>query len=275
MINNKNSDLEWNIKTHNELAQKYESLHGEIYNEHEQSRLKAELRFAISEIKTTSKTKVALDFGCGAGNLTKHISDLGCEVIASDISRGFLDLVTSRKYINKVNTIQLNGMNLVNIPDQSVDLVATYSVLHHVPDYLGILSEFMRVLKPGGVIYIDHEPSTEFWIRSSVYLEFNEKMRKSTPRNYAKYFDYKNYYDWLIRLFINPRYHREGDIHVFEDDHVEWDEVIGILTELGSHILLSKSYLLYRRNFDESIYSAYKNKTTDMHVLVMRKVGKC
>ncbi|MGH7593998.1 MAG: methyltransferase domain-containing protein [Gemmatimonadales bacterium] len=38
-------------------------------------------------------------------------------------------------------------MNLSNVKDRSVDMVATYSVLHHVPDYLGILPELLRVLR--------------------------------------------------------------------------------------------------------------------------------
>jgi ubiquinone/menaquinone biosynthesis C-methylase UbiE len=271
MIAKNTSELEWNVKTHNEMAKKYERIHGEIYNDHEQSRLENELSEAISAIKTVSQTKVALDFGCGAGNLTRHLSNLGCEVIASDISQGFLDLVASRTYQKAVKTIQLNGVDLANIPDENVDMVATYSVLHHVPDYLSILEEFMRVLKPGGVLYIDHEPSEEFWTNNLVRRNFELEMKKRIPVNYAKYFVLANYFDWLIRRFINPRYHREGDIHVFEDDHVEWNKVVASLVAVGGQVLTAKNYLLFRRNFDVSVYNAYKEKTTDMHVLVLRK----
>lgn len=265
------SDLEWNIKTHNKLAEKYERMHGEIYNDHEQSRLCDQLSAAIAQIKTTSQKKVALDFGCGAGNLTRHLSNLGCDVLACDISQGFLDLVASRNYLQEVKEIQLNGVDLANIADESVDMVATYSVLHHVPEYLSILNEFMRVLKPGGVVFIDHEQSEEFWQKSPIYQEFALKIKKASPINFKKYFLLTNYYDWLIRRLVNPRYHREGDIHVFEDDHIEWSKVTKLLLEAGGEIVLSKSYLLFRRNFNMSIYSAYKDKTTDMHVLVVRK----
>jgi ubiquinone/menaquinone biosynthesis C-methylase UbiE len=149
----KKHDLEFNIRTHNKIAKKYEQVHGEIYNNIEQSRLHEELLFAVSNITTPGEVNRVLDFGCGAGNLTKQLVSIGCEVIAADISQGFLDLVSSRTYETYVDTILLNGIDLSNITDESVDMVATYSVLHHVPDYIGILSEFMRVLKPGGVIY--------------------------------------------------------------------------------------------------------------------------
>lgn len=267
-------DLEWNIKTHNKLALKYERMHGEIYNDHEQSRLKNELARSISEITTSSQTKVALDFGCGAGNLTRHLSDLGCKVLASDVSQGFLDLVASKNYPTEITTIQLNGLDLTNIPDCSVDMVATYSVLHHVPDYLGVLKEFMRVLKSGGVVYIDHEHSDEFWSKNKIHNDFHSEMKRVIPANFAKYFVWTNYYDWLIRKFLNPRYHREGDIHVFYDDHIELSKVIDSLCNAGGEVVVSKSYLLYRRGYDLPIYNKYQDKTTDMHVLVVRK-NKC
>ncbi len=271
MISKEQLDLAWNIATHDRLAQKYERMHGEIYNDFEQNRLKNELAAAIALIETHSEAKVVLDFGCGAGNLTRHLSNLQCEVIASDISSGFLKLVASRKYSQRVVTIQLNGVDLSNVADESVDMVATYSVLHHVPDYLAVLSEFMRVLKPGGVVYIDHEPSEAYWTGSAVYEQFKAEMNRKVPRDYKKYLVLSNYYDWLIRRFVNPRYHREGDIHVFDDDHVEWQKVVASLENLGGKILVSRSYLLYRRQYCQEIYNRYCEEVSDMHVLVMRK----
>ncbi len=265
------SDVEWNIKTHNQIAQKYERMHGEIYNDLEQARLKSELQSALLNIRTSNPIKLALDFGCGAGNLSRQLSSLGCDVLAGDISQGFLDLVASRSYQTKVETIKLNGIDLSNITDESVDMVATYSVLHHVPDYLGILKEFMRVLRPGGIIFIDHELSEEFWLKSHIYRNFELEIKKNMPINYQKYLMLSNYYDWFIRRFINPRYHREGDIHVFEDDHVEWSRIVESLFAAGGQVVVNKSYLLFRRNYDVAIYDAYKDKTADMHVLVVRK----
>ena len=165
----------------------------------------------------------------------------------------------------------MNGLDLSNIQNESIDLLAAYSVLHHIPDYLGILKEFMRVLKPGGVIYIDHEYSNEFWENSQVYSEFILEMKKRTKTDWRKYFVLTNYYDAFIRRFVNPRYQREGDIHVFADDHIEWSQIIDSLMRVGGQIVTSKDYLLFRRNYEVSVYNAFRQKTTDMHVLVVRK----
>jgi len=267
----KRSDIAWNIKTHNKVAEKYEKIHGEIYNEVEQKRLLNKLIYAVSCVQTDTDEKIALDFGCGAGNLTSHLSSLGYNVLASDISQGFLDLIASRLYKTKIKTIQLNGFDLSNIPDNSVDMVATYSVLHHVPDYLSILKEFIRVLKPGGIVFIDHESSESIWKKDPVYAAFQMEIKNNAKIDLKKFFVLKNYYDWLIRRFVNQKYHREGDIHVFEDDHIEWQKVMSELSENGASLVFEEDYLLYKRTYCADIYAKYVNKTADMHLLIMRK----
>jgi len=269
----RNVDIEWNIKTHDKIAKRYALNHGEIYNEIEQRRLRQELQDAIFAINTNSNRKIALDFGSGAGNLTSHLSELGCDVIAGDVSQGFLDLIASKSYKTIVQTIKLNGIDISNVSDQSVDMVATYSVLHHIPDYLSILKEFMRVLKPGGVVFIDHEPSEGFWTGDPVYSSFQKEIKYIVKQNISKYFVFTNYFDWLIRRFINPKYHREGDIHVFEDDHIEWIKIVDELNRLGGSVIQEKDYLLYNKKYNIDIYNKYANRTSDYHLLVVRKNG--
>ncbi len=269
----KNVDIEWNIKTHDKIAKRYARDHGEIYNEIEQRRLRQKLQDAIFYIKTGSKRKIAFDFGSGAGNLTSHLSELGCNVIAGDVSQEFLDLIASKSYKTIVQTIKLNGIDISNVSDQSVDMVATYSVLHHIPDYLSILKEFMRVLKPGGVAFIDHEPSEGFWTEDPVYAFFQKEIKCNVRQDFSKYFILTNYFDWLVRRFINPKYHREGDIHVFKDDHIEWIKIVDELMILGGSVIHEEDYLLYNKKYDIDIYNKYANIISDYHLLVVRKNG--
>ena len=135
-------DIEKNIKLHNKIAKKYESTHTEIYNDIEQSRLVNDLEKSLSFIKKSNIT--ALDLGCGAGNLTNHLLNMGCYVIAADVSTGFLDLIEDKFFDRKVSTFQLNGEDLNGIEDNSIDFIATYSVLHHIPDYIMTINEMIR-----------------------------------------------------------------------------------------------------------------------------------
>lgn len=267
------SQVDSNIRAHDKIAKKYEKIHGEIYNDVEQARLKDMLARALAEVRTQSDEKVALDFGCGAGNLTKHLSSLGIDVIACDVSQGFLDLVASRSYETKVETKKINGADLSNIADGTVDIIATYSVLHHVPDYLSLMNEFVRVLKQGGVIFIDHELSAEVWEKPSAErLAFLREMNPSPKRSWRKYFLLENYVNWVILKFVNPRYRPEGDIHVFPDDHIEWEMISDRLIKADAEILVNHSYLLFKRGYDANIYKKYADLLTDMQVLIARKL---
>ncbi|PIW96639.1 hypothetical protein COZ82_03840, partial [Candidatus Kaiserbacteria bacterium CG_4_8_14_3_um_filter_38_9] len=60
--------IEFNKKSHNQTASKYESLHTEIFNSVEQARLYEKLKEVKSLIKNNSGQQfTALDIGCGSG----------------------------------------------------------------------------------------------------------------------------------------------------------------------------------------------------------------
>ena len=260
-----------NITARDRITSRYERIHGEIYNEKEQARLRGALVSALSYVCTTGHRKKVLDFGCGAGNLTAHLTSLRCEVVACDVSQACLDLLASRQYPSKIDAVRLNGVDLSNIDDVSVDMVATYSVLHHVPDYLGIIKEFMRVLKPGGVVFIDHEAAAEFWTCSAGRTALLAEVRAKTKRRWTRFVKPENYINWFMLRFINPRYRPEGDIHVFEDDHIEWQKIAEVLTMEGANVVCEQDYLVFRQEYDEELYESHKERTSDMHLLIAVK----
>ena len=86
-----------NVSLHDLEAQVYESIHPEIFNRVEQRRLRLNLRRASALVKTNSK--IALDFGCGSGNVTSKLLELGWKVVAVDSSEAMLQ--TLRKKFQK------------------------------------------------------------------------------------------------------------------------------------------------------------------------------
>lgn len=268
----KDQDLvKFNIKTHNNIAKRYEKTHTEIYNKVEQERLRKSLIIAKDSIKTEDYKKTALDFGCGAGNLTKHLTDIGCEVLAADVSQGFLDLISSKVFKEKVETVKLNGKDLSNLENNSVDMVCMYSVLHHIPDYLSLISEFMRVLKRGGVLYMDHEASESFWNKDSNFNKIMFQLKKTRKGDFKKFMFLNNYLDFFIRRFINPKFQREGDIHVWQDDHIEWAKIKKQILDNFGEIILEEDYLLYKKGYDVSLFRENEEKYKDTHLLIARK----
>jgi ubiquinone/menaquinone biosynthesis C-methylase UbiE len=179
MKNNK-TEIEKNIKAHNKIAKKYKKLHTEIYNKTEQERLKEKLIYAKSLIKTVNQNEEkykALDYGCGDGNLTKHLLDIDFTVTSADISVGFLNLIENN--FQEAKTLLLNGEDLKEIKSDSFDFICTYSVLHHIPDYLKAITEMKRVLKPGGVIFLEHESSPDYWTNTSILFKFYKESTKN------------------------------------------------------------------------------------------------
>jgi ubiquinone/menaquinone biosynthesis C-methylase UbiE len=265
--------VKFNKEVHDGISGKYDCLHNEIFNPIEQQRLGRALSTAIKAVKTDSKPLSALDYGCGSGNLTRHLIEAGINTVSADVSEGFLNLIERNfSHTGLSKTQKINGKDLSGIETGQFDLVATYSVLHHVPDYMRIVKEMCRVLKPGGVLYIDHEVNDSYYQRPQQYIEFLKKARPiiNIKRYLRLLFDVKGY-KHIVRRLVNPRYKREGDIHVWPDDHIEWDKIEQLVIAEGFEIVLKEDYLLYKSGYDVDVYNEYKDKCADERLLIARK----
>ncbi|MEX3620924.1 demethylmenaquinone methyltransferase [Viridibacillus arvi] len=103
------------------------------------------------QVKPGSK---ALDVCCGTAdwtiNMAEAVGETG-QVTGLDFSQNMLNVgVEKTKSYPQVNLIQGNAMELP-FPDNSFDYVTIGFGLRNVPDYMQVLSEINRVLKPGGM----------------------------------------------------------------------------------------------------------------------------
>lgn len=266
--------IEHNIRAHNRVARKYEKIHDEIFNDIEQARIHSAVANAVETVHSSVKPLRALDMGCGSGNLTRHLIDLGVVTVSADVSENFLRLIEQNfSHTGLSKTLKINGQDLSNINDCAFDLAATYSVLHHVPDYLLLVSEMCRVLKHGGIIYIDHEHNETFYNATAAYTEF---LKSATPTNvilrkYLCMLLTPEFYVNFIRKRISPKFTGEGDIHVWPEDHIEWDKIEQLLLAENFEIILKRDYLLYKGSYSRKIYELYKHKCSDMRMLLAKK----
>lgn len=273
-IESQNSRIRENIDLHERISGDYIDRHSEIYNPIEQRRLAKDIDLAFENIRSATSSPTCLDFGCGRGNLSMQFLDRGGVVTAADVTPSFLqhvaDLASSRG--QKVATHLLNGSDLREFDDNSFDLVASYSVLHHVPDYLSIVREFARIVKPGGIVFIDHEASDELWNPSQSFLEF--KSKTTVRRNIFKELTSLADPRWYVRKwkkFRDPRYQEEGDIHVWPDDHIEWSLIRSIMAEQRVRPLYEKDYLLFYAHYDIDVYRQFEDRCSDVHLYIGRK----
>lgn len=197
--------------------------------------------------------------------MVRHLVEHGLDVSAADIAPACLAHVAHR--FPSVTTIQLNGRDLANIEDSRFDLCTAYSVLHHIPDYIASLRELGRVLKPGGVLFIDHENNEEFWRPAPDYRQFR---RQALRFDWRKYLRPENYYHALRRLF-DPRHVNEGDIHVWPDDHIDWAAIRAALGAMTFEIVEEQDYLGYRSLYRREVYDRFEDRCTDTKLLIARK----
>ena len=155
---------EANVTVHRFEAKYYELLHPEVYSKQEQKRISATLKTADKLVLDNHKK--ALDFGAGTGNLTGKLLSLGYKVTAIDISAEMCAILKNRykTYIEDKKLIVIKSpIEAVSFDRAEFDLIACYSVLHHLPDYADTLQRLSGFLKKGGVMYIDHEASPFYW----------------------------------------------------------------------------------------------------------------
>lgn len=97
----------------------------------------------------------ALDFGCGVGRLTQALSEYFDLCYGIDISAKMIEQANGfNKYPEKCNYIVNTSDNLSVFDIDYFGFIYTSVVLQHIPyQYIKeYLKEFIRVLKPGGVL---------------------------------------------------------------------------------------------------------------------------
>tara|TARA_B100000686_G_scaffold331260_1_gene394549 strand:+ start:4485 stop:5570 length:1086 start_codon:yes stop_codon:yes gene_type:complete len=104
------------------------------------------------------KDKIVLDAGCGSGKFSATIARLGAKkVYGLDIGKKGLEFAKNqslkKQYCSRIEYIE---GSLLDIPlnDGELDMVWSNGVIHHTLDYKKCLSEFNRVLKKEGELFL-------------------------------------------------------------------------------------------------------------------------
>jgi SAM-dependent methyltransferase len=104
----------------------------------------------------------ALEIGAGTGYFTLNLIQEGVisAGVCSDVSPGMLGALraNAERLGLAVETVACDAAALP-FEDAGFDLVLGHAVLHHLPELERSFAEFMRVLRPGGVLLFAGEPS--------------------------------------------------------------------------------------------------------------------
>lgn len=96
-----------------------------------------------------------LDIGCGAGTQTMLWAELGHAVTGVDVNGPLID-VARKRAAERSLTIRFDVGTATELPhpDTSMDVCLMPELLEHVEDWESCVNEAIRVLKPGGLLYL-------------------------------------------------------------------------------------------------------------------------
>jgi ubiquinone/menaquinone biosynthesis C-methylase UbiE len=151
---------EVNVRYHDLAAEHYDAKWGIDYGELGQSQVTGKLAKALGG--QLGHYERGLEIGAGTGYFGLNMALAGAidDYTASDISPGMLSVLSKTAEVLGVGAeTQCAEASELPFGDESFDIVFGHAILHHLPDLDGAFREFMRVLRPGGVIAFCGEPS--------------------------------------------------------------------------------------------------------------------
>ncbi len=104
--------------------------------------------------------QVIFSSGCGSGNEFPAYFDLGAaRVVGIEVEQPLVDLARLRfagtPQADRVD-VRLYDGNYLPYEDDAFDIISSMHVVEHVKDVQLYIRELCRVLKPGGIIFIDY-----------------------------------------------------------------------------------------------------------------------
>lgn len=117
-----------------------------------------ELRERWQAVAGKWDAKVVVDIGCGPGNLFATLGGSPAMLIGVDLARGSLELAARLGY-----TPLLADAQELPLRSSIADIVALNATLHHCDNMRRVLLEAGRLVRPGGVLVVDHDPNRSAW----------------------------------------------------------------------------------------------------------------
>jgi ubiquinone/menaquinone biosynthesis C-methylase UbiE len=207
-----NKVREANKIIYNRLADNYEVIDGRrSYDLHIWVRKRL---IEISQI--IGRGESLLDIGCGTGFVVRAAKGIFTKLYGMDISENILKAISSYG----IYPVCADAKE-VPFRNESVDVVVLFSVIHHFYDYRPILKETYRVIKPGGVLYIDHDMNKYFFNNFNFFINIYRKLSRK-----VKIIENNN----LKELYELSEFHSKG---------IDSEEVKDCLISLGFKVVNS------------------------------------
>ncbi len=259
----KDKVVEKNIQMHEKKADNYEEDNPEIFNSWEEERITSVLEEISDHIKTDSSKMRALDAGCGTGNVLRKLQDHFYETIGLDLSDEMLKVAEKEMDDRREYGLIRGKASDIPFPNNYFDAVTAYSLLHHVPNFEPVISEISRVLKDGGVLYIDHEPINREKLSVKLYIKWCDLLNGESHGGLPPYEETRD----LEREYCD--YH----IHHGDTGGLPKSQIIETCKDYGFKIIENKKYLSYGSDQLNLFYPLFKPITENEWMFIGKKAN--
>lgn len=182
---------EWDTASHADFYSYYEqaSLSDKTM---ERFRLTTETLLRLVKSQGGPATLGVLDVGCGAGAQSKFWLQQGHRYQGIDINQPLIELARNRaRQLGLDARFDVGTATDLPIESASIDVCVLPELLEHVADWRSCVAEAARVLRPGGMMYINTSSKL-----CPVQQEFNLPLYSWYPSPLKRYFERRSLTDW-------------------------------------------------------------------------------
>lgn len=164
---NKRDVVQANRHLYDTAAEHYETLDGR-----RSPALRSWLRRTLTTLRAAAPGPCLLDVGAGSGLVSHEAEGIFAQRLAADISPRIL--AVHKQSFDLGLAADVDAMPLANA---SMDAMVCFAVLHHLYDFAGLAAEAARILRPGGIVYSDHDMDRRFHDRFAWPLSLYRRLR--------------------------------------------------------------------------------------------------
>jgi len=144
----------------NQILPIYEDMEDELYLQEEEGR-RLSAKLLLSKINRIKKHGRLLDIGCATGFLLDEARRINYAVEGVELSR-WATRIAKEKFGLKVHQ---GSILKIDFPTNYFDVIVMTDVIEHLSDPLKALTKIRRILKTGGLLYINTPDITSFFSR--------------------------------------------------------------------------------------------------------------